>query len=139
MRTRDFSAAPPLARAGAMITVVPPGGGYGEAASPRWLHQVRGCVRRAPGLVRREWLQRPGIPRGVRACGVVAFFDEAAHAEQALAALHEAGIAFQVQVHLAHPKGYSNGVWRAEGNEMAHIERFSRLEGETRPPLVADP
>lgn len=132
MRTRDFSAAPPLARAAAMLTLVPPGGGYAEAASPRWLLQVRRRLGRAPGLVRREWL-RPGP----RPAGVVAFFGEVGQAEEALAALHEAGVAFQVQLHEAHPKGYSNGIWRAEGNQMAHIERFSRLEGETRPPRVA--
>lgn len=132
MRTRDFSAAPPLARAAAMLTLVPPGGGYAAAASPRWLLRVRRRVGGVPGLVRREWL-RPGP----RPAGLVAFFEEVAQAEAALAAVDAAGIAVQAQLHEAHPKGYSNGVWRAEGNEMDHIERFSRLEGETRPPRVA--
>ena len=132
MRTRDFTAAPPLARARAMVTVVPPGGGYAAAASPRWLLRVRRRLGTAPGLVRREWL-RPGP----RPAGMVAFFEQVAQAEEAVAALQSAGIAVQVQLHEAHPKGYSNGVWRAEGHQMEHIERFSRLEGETRPPRVA--
>ncbi|MFX0539856.1 hypothetical protein ACQBAT_14540 [Ornithinimicrobium sp. Y1847] len=133
MRTRDFSSAPPLARAAAMLTVVPPGGGYAVAASPRWLLRVRGRLRSSPGVVRLEWL-RPGP----RPAGLVAFFEDAASAERAMAAVMAKAADSEVHLHVAHPKGYSNGVWRAEGNQMAHIERFSRLEGETRPPLVAD-
>jgi hypothetical protein len=36
------------------------------------------------------------------------------------------------------PDGYSSGVWRAESpHEMKAIERFTHLEGENEPPLVA--
>jgi len=32
--------------------------------------------------------------------------------------------------------GYSNGIWRAEGNAMAHIETFTPLSSETAGPPV---
>ena len=133
MRTRDFSAAPALARAEAMLTLMPHGGDYRVAASPRWLLQVRGQLRSAPGLVRREWL-RPGP----RPTGVVAFFDEPAQAQSLLAALEQAGVGVTAQLHVAHPTGYSNGSWRVESSEMTHIEHFSRLPGEGQPPRVAE-
>ena len=64
MRTRDFSAAPPLARASVMLTVQPSSG----AASGDWLRSVAAAVG-GPGLVRREWLRQ-----GVRRSGVIGWY-----------------------------------------------------------------
>ncbi|ANS79675.1 hypothetical protein SGUI_2279 [Serinicoccus hydrothermalis] len=127
MRTRDFSQAPPVAQASAMLTVAPASG----RASPRWLARAARAVRRAEGLVRREWLLD-----GARPAGVVAWF---ATPEQARAARHTLQRAVgecDVQEHHAHPDGYSNGVWRAEDHLMRHIERFTPVGAEEVGPTV---
>ena len=42
-----------------------------------------------------------------------------------------------IRVYEASPHGYSNGVWRAEGDVMATIEHFTPVRGETQgPPVV---
>ena len=127
MRTRDFSHAPPVAQASAMLTLAPASG----RASPRWLAGAARAVRRAEGLVRREWLLD-----GARPAGVVAWF---ASPEQAAAARHTVERAVgrcDVQEHHAHPDGYSNGVWRAEDHLMRHIERFTPIGAEEVGPTV---
>ncbi|MCU1482947.1 MAG: hypothetical protein JWQ19_3733 [Subtercola sp.] len=73
--------------------------------------------------------------------GAIVFFDTVAHAE----AYRDEVATFTGTTRLlvAEPSGYSNGVWRAEGNVMAHIEHFTPTSVEsargTTPPLVATP
>jgi hypothetical protein len=38
-----------------------------------------------------------------------------------------------IRLYAAEPDGYSNGIWRAEGNEMAHITTFTPLSSERGP------
>ena len=126
MRTRDFSAAPPLAQAAVMITVEPARG----RASGAWLRSVARALEDADP-VRREWLRA-----GVRRTGVIAWYvDTAAGADARRRVQDVAGCV--VQVHEANPDGYSNGVWRAEDGRMAHVERFTPVgREEVGPPVV---
>lgn len=126
MRTRDFSAAPPLARAAVMLTVEP---GRGRA-SAGWLRRVSRALH-DPAPVRREWLRD-----GARRAGVIAWYADAAAATDARRRVQRVeGVV--VQVHEAHPDGYSNGVWRAEDGQMAHVERFTPVGAEQEgPPVV---
>ncbi len=126
MRTRDFSAAPPLARAKVMITVEPRDG----RSTPRWRRRAVEAVQ-GDGLVRREWLRA-----GVRRVGVIAWYADQAAAQAAIRRV-QVGPGGLVQVHDAEPDGYSNGVWRAEDGVMAHIERFSPIGAEGVGPTVA--
>jgi hypothetical protein len=42
-----------------------------------------------------------------------------------------------IRLYAAEPAGYSNGVWRAEGDELAHVSHFTRLSHEeSGPPVV---
>ncbi len=41
-----------------------------------------------------------------------------------------------IRLYNAEPEGYSNGVWRAEGATMAHIETWTPLSTETTGPQV---
>jgi hypothetical protein len=124
MRTADFSAAPALARAEALVVT-------DRARS----------ARGAAGLVRqRRFAERAAGPDGrvVRRRGVLAFFASGADADRFVASLDaDGGFA---HVYGAEPEGYSNGVWRAEDGRMATVERFTPLSGERRrgaePPLV---
>ncbi|WP_298887199.1 hypothetical protein [uncultured Serinicoccus sp.] len=126
MRTRDFSAAPPLAQAAVMLTVEPAQG----RASGAWLRSVTRALEEA-GPVRCEWLRE-----GVRRTGVIAWYADAAAAEDALQRVQDAA-GVVVQVHEADPDGYSNGVWRAEDGRMAHVERFTPVgREEVGPPVV---
>ena len=125
MRTRDFSAAPALAGAEALVVT----------------DRAR-TARGAAGVVRqRRFAERATGPDGgpVRRRGVLAFFASRADADRFVAGLGPGG-GF-AHVYAAEPEGYSNGVWRAEDGRMAPVERFTALSGERRrgvePPLVA--
>jgi hypothetical protein len=41
-----------------------------------------------------------------------------------------------IRLYEARPQGYSSGTWRAEGNVMRAIDRFTPLPGEKQAPLV---
>jgi hypothetical protein len=41
-----------------------------------------------------------------------------------------------IRLYEARPQGYSSGIWRAEGNVMRAIDRFTPLQGEKQAPLV---
>lgn len=133
MRTHDFSRAPALARAEALVVT----------------DRAR-TARGAAGLVRqRRFAERVADPAGRRARrrGVLAFFATTADAERFVAGLPVAdgsadGFAHGfAHVYAAEAEGYSNGVWRAEDRDMAPVERFTALSGErargVQPPLVA--
>ncbi|GAB95555.1 hypothetical protein BJY21_001093 [Kineosphaera limosa] len=150
MRTTDFSAAPRLAQAEAMLA-----GGQRYAsvrmlasALPRWRRLI-GDLRRAPGYcAHRLYVERP------RTVGLLAWFDTTEELQHALqGSEHEwfthnsvgsaaAGAASRgvterfMRIFAADPHGYSNGVWRAEDQRMAHEERFTPLSTERQAPKV---
>lgn len=166
MRTTDFSRAPRQARAAAMVvaeaaeladapaTPDAPGaktsgtsGTSGASADVRraarsWARRARRTSATVDGAVWQTAYRLRG-PELVR--GVIAYLETA---EQALA-LAEAlaadgrGATVRTRVLVAEDSGYSNGVWRAEGPTMAHVERFTpvtrEVERGVEPPLVADP
>ena len=127
MRTVDFSKAPLQAQAGAMVVV--------EAGRSEGVHVSPGVIarraRRSEGFV---WLARI---RRRRRHGVITCFRTRDQAEAFVAGL-DAG--WSTRVLVAEQSGYSNGVWRAEGDVMAHIERFTpttaEREGHREPPVV---
>ncbi|MEF2977051.1 hypothetical protein [Subtercola sp. YIM 133946] len=145
MRTSDFSKAPKQGRAAAVVIVefgssAGPGGErrgpVGLPVDATGLAQVRTVpskVSAAPGYVWHKTFRRRGVP------GVLVFFASVASAEAFVARTSAA--AGSVQLLHAEPTGYSNGVWRAEGNVMAHIEHFTPTSSEASrrrtPPLVA--
>ena len=43
-----------------------------------------------------------------------------------------------IRLWVAEPDGYTNGIWRAEGNVMAHIETYSPIRGDRGPQRVDD-
>ncbi|UFS59102.1 hypothetical protein [Subtercola endophyticus] len=163
MRTTDFSKAPKQAGARALVVVE-----FGAAAGARsgvlvgraarenreqdgnsgvfgmntgtpWFSRqsakASGEIPSAPGYVWHKTFWRG--PKH----GAIVFFDTVANAE----AYRDAASSFSESTRLlvAEPSGYSNGVWRAEGNVMAHIEHFTPTSVEaargTTPPLVATP
>ena len=132
MRSRDFSRAPVQARAEALVVLERPGGDLA------WARRARRAVRAADGHVWSTGVQaRDADGRGVR--GLVACFTTPAQADAFTAGADPARD--RTRTFRAAPDGYTNGVWRAEGDVMAHVERFSPLSAETSrgrtPPLVA--
>ncbi|QWT24180.1 hypothetical protein KPL76_01740 [Subtercola sp. PAMC28395] len=154
MRTTDFSKAPVQARAGAIL-VAEQVRGSGE--SP---HSVARRARVERGFVWHKRFRRGG-PGGDRRVGVIVCFETAADAESFAATLNRPPRAtftanssplelrppvkegWIARVLNAEPSGYSNGVWRAEANVMAHIEHFTPTSVEqahgATPPRVATP
>lgn len=172
MRTTDFSRAPRQARAAAMVVAeaaeladapdapdVPDArtsGGSGTSgtsgtsgasadvrrAARSWARRARRTSATVDGAVWQTAYRLRG-PEQVR--GVVAYLETAAQAlalAEALAA-DGRGATVRTRVLVAEESGYSNGVWRAEGPTMAHVERFTpvtrEVERGVEPPLVADP
>lgn len=144
MRTDDFSRAPRIARAGAMFV------GVTRCAGPlAWARHVAhhrttvAALRRDGGCcAHRTFWQAPWT------VGVVGWFDTmddllrlartGAHRGLEDWALGRPGATGGwVRVYEAGPHGYSNGVWRAEGDVMATIEHFTPVRRETQgPPVV---
>lgn len=155
MRTTDFSRAPRQARAAAMVVAEvaevagaseesrPKGSGAeGRRAASAWARRARRTAATVDGAV---WQTAYRLRRPQPARGVVAYLetqDQAAALAEALAA-DAAGLTVRTRVLVAEESGYSNGVWRAEGPSMAHVERFTPVSREVErgvePPLVADP
>lgn len=172
MRTTDFSRAPRQARAAAMVVAEvaeapeladspdspdAPGarasGGSGSSGSSGTSADVRRAAfswarraRRTAATVDGAVCQRAYRLRGPeRVRGVIAYLETAAQAlalAEALAA-DGRGATVRTRVLVAEESGYSNGVWRAEGRTMSHVERFTpvtrEVERGVEPPLVADP
>jgi len=157
MRTTDFSRAPRQARAAAMVVAEVAGssdapgartsGGSGTSVDVRraafsWARRARRTSATVDGAVWQTAYRLRG-PELVR--GVIAYLETA---EQALAlagalAADGRGATVRTRVLVAEESGYSNGVWRAEGPTMSHVERFTpvtrEVERGVEPPLVADP
>ncbi|RFA12429.1 hypothetical protein B7R22_14955 [Subtercola boreus] len=147
MRTTDFSRAPKQGRAQAMVvveTALRPHAPHGAARASKAIAaspaEIAAELRRAPGHIWSKRFTRRGISAGVVAC-----FATPGDAVAATDALRRAvlGAATSMTVLVADPNGYSNGVWRAEGNVMAHIPTFTPTSVEagrgTPGPPVARP
>lgn len=132
MRTTDFSSAPVQARAEAMVVLEHAG------ATRAWARGVRALAARTDGFV---WSTGYRLRRPLRARGVIVYVSDEAAAQRLVATLRAATETTRVRVLTAETAGYSNGVWRAEGPQMAHIERFTpvtrEVERGVEPPLVA--
>ena len=169
MRTTDFSRAPRQARAAAMVVAEvaeiaepsdspdshdapdsrdAPGartsGGSADVrrAARSWVRRARRTSATVDGAV---WQTGYRLRRPERVRGVIAYLETTAQAlalAEALAA-DGRGATVRTRVLVAEESGYSNGVWRAEGPTMAHVERFTpvtrEVERGVEPPLVADP
>lgn len=138
MRTSDFSRAPRQARAEAMVVVEAAGAGRG------WARRARRAAARADGVVWQRGYSLRGAHGAHGARGVVAFLGCHAQARALADSVAKPGeVPVRTRVLVAEAAGYSNGVWRAEGSQMAHIERFTPTSRETGhgvvPPRVADP
>lgn len=145
MRTTDFSAAPPQARGEAMFI------GATHYSGPRsllslarpWLRMVRTMKRMEGYRWHKVYLQGPFT------LGTIAVFaDREALMRFARTTAHRDlmcwmtdrgdrnGTAGFIRLFDAQPGGYSNGEWRAEGREMAHIEEFTPIGREESGPPV---
>ena len=132
MRTSDFSSAPAQARAEAMVVVERSG------ASVAWARTARSLAAGSDGFV---WATRYRLRHPYRARGVIAYLADEAAAHRLADTLRATTGPTRLRVLTAETAGYSNGVWRAEGPQMAHIERFTPVTREVdrgiEPPLVA--
>jgi hypothetical protein len=144
MRTRDFSQAPTQAQAGAMFI------GATRYRSPLailrllpvWFRMVRDLRRMSGYRWHKVYWEFPFT------LGTIAFFaDRDAMLRFARSRYHRRLMMWVtdgtrnatggfIRLYAADPDGYSNGVWRAEANEMAHIPTFSPLTTEQTGPAV---
>ena len=134
MRTREFSAAPPLAQAGAMFV------GAARYRGPRsivtlsrtWFRMVRQMKRMQGYRWHKVYNEFPFT------LGTIAFFsDRDALLTFARSRRHRDLMCWvtdhgtrnatggYIRLYTAEPDGYSNGVWRAEGPTIAHIPAFT--------------
>src|SRR5512139_2785160 len=144
MRTRDFSRAPAQADAGAMFI------GATRYRSPlailrlvpAWLRMVRDLRRMSGYRWHTVYWEFPFT------LGTIAFFaDRDAMLRFARSRQHRRLMVWvtdgdrnatggYIRLYTAEPDGYSNGVWRAESTEMAHIPTFTPLGSERTGPAV---
>lgn len=143
MRTDDFSLAPRIAQAGAMFV-----GGTRYTSPLAWLRHARRYramirqMKRFRGYcAHRTYWQPPWT------LGTIAWFETMDDLMLfARTGLHRELMDWVVdrrnatggwiRVYGASPHGYSNGVWRAEGDVMANIEHFTPVRAETQGPPV---
>lgn len=146
MRTADFSRAPRIAQAGVMFV-----GGTrytGPLAWARHARRYRAMIRdmqRFRGYcAHRTYWQPPWT------LGTIAWFESmddlllfartGTHRELMGWVVGEDrrhATGGWIRLYEASPHGYSNGVWRAEGDEMGTIEHFTPMRAETQgPPVV---
>ncbi|MFG2046606.1 DUF4188 domain-containing protein [Micromonospora sp. NPDC048935] len=145
MRTTDFSAAPAVGQATAMFV------GATRYRGPRsiltltrtWFRMVR-QMRRMDGY---RW--HTVYYRFPFTLGTIAFFSDrdalltfarSRHHRDLMCWVTDHGTknatGGYIRLYNAEPEGYSNGVWRAEGDGMAHIPTFTPLSRETSGPPV---
>jgi hypothetical protein len=145
MRTTDFSAAPPVGQATAMFV------GATRYRGPRsiltltrtWYKMVR-QMRRMDGY---RW--HTVYYRFPFTLGTIAFFSDrdalltfarSRHHRDLMCWVTDHGTknatGGYIRLYNAEPGGYSNGIWRAEGDGMAHIPTFTPLSRETSGPPV---
>jgi hypothetical protein len=145
MRTSDFSKAPPQAQATAMFV------GATRYRSPlsiltlslTWFRMVRD-MKRMRGYCWHKVYWEPPLT-----LGTIAFFSDRDALLRFARSRHHRKLMVWVtdgtknatggyiRLYGAEPEGYSNGMWRAEGNRMAHIPTFTPLSSEDHgPPVV---
>lgn len=143
MRTTDFSHAPALGRATAEFVGGTHFSGFLAFIGlfKRWRPMVR-RLKSSPGYCGHHvWYRFPYT------WGTIAFFsDRTALLTFARSPEHTEMIRWVmtpgnarggfIRLYEALPQGYSSGIWRAEGNVMRAIDRFTPLEGEVEGPLV---
>lgn len=147
MRTDDFSRAPRLAQAGAMFTGATRYNGIRAWLTlwATWRKLVR-RMRQQPGYCwHTVYWERPFT------LGTIAYFETREDLlEIARSPEHRRLMRWitdgtrnatggYIRLFYADPHGYSNGIWRAEGNVMGHIETYSPLPGDDGPQRVDDP
>ena len=145
MRTTDFSRAPRIGQATAQFV------GATKFAGPlsfiplarKWFPMVRRMKRSPAYRGHVIWYRFPFT------LGTIAFFaDREALLRFARCPEHAALMRWVmepgnarggfIRIYEALPHDYSSGVWRAEGNVMQAIDRFTPLPGEVEPPRVDD-
>lgn len=138
MRTTDFSKAPPQGQATAMFVGATRYRGPLSilALAPAYARMVRDMKRMRGYRWHKVYWKFPFT------LGTIAFFDDrdalllfarSRHHRELMrwvtdGTKHATG-GF-IRLYGAEPEGYSNGVWRAEDGEMAHIETFTPLSTE---------
>jgi hypothetical protein len=148
MRTTDFSKAPQLAQATAMFVGATRYRGPHSIVvlSFTWFRMIRQLKRLQGYCWHRVYWEWPFT------LGTIAFFsDRDSMLKFARSKYHRQlmcwitdhgtrnGTGGYIRLYTADQGGYTNGVWRAEENIMAHIERFSPLPVETAGPAVHRP
>ncbi|MEW2353322.1 DUF4188 domain-containing protein [Spirillospora sp. NPDC029432] len=147
MRTTDFSKAPPQGQATAMFV------GATRYRGPisiitlsfTWYRMVRDMKRMRGYCWHKVYWEFPFT------LGTLAFFtDRDALLQFARSRYHRKLMVWvtngkknatggYIRLYNAEPEGYSNGVWRAEGDVMAHIPEFTALSREEKgPPVVRE-
>lgn len=145
MRTTDFSLAPPQARADAMFI------GATRYTGPlaiwrlsrTWFKLVRDMKRMDGYRWHKVWWEAPFT------LGTIAFFADrdamlafarSRHHRELMCWVTDTGTKHAtggwIRLFTAEESGYSNGVWRAEGNVMRHVDAFTPLTHETTGPPV---
>lgn len=146
MRTSDFSRAPAPAQAGSLFVGATRYRGPLALARllPRWLRMVRDLKRVRGYCWHRVYWEFPFT------LGTIAFFTDrdamlrfarTRHHRELMQWVTDPGrrnaTGGYIRLYTAEPAGYSNGVWRAEGDELAHIPHFTPLSQEPAgPPVV---
>lgn len=148
MRTTDFSAAPPLAQATAMFVGATRYRGLRSiiVLTKTWFRMVSQMKRMEGYCWHRVYWQFPFT------LGTIAYFrDRDALLRFARSKYHRQLMCWitdhgtrnatggYIRLYNAEESGYSNGIWRAEGDPMAHIETFTPLTRETEGPPVHRP
>ncbi|MGW0246757.1 hypothetical protein ACWDYH_08965 [Nocardia goodfellowii] len=145
MRTTDFSKTPPQGQASAMFI------GATRYRGPRsiltltrtWVRMVRDMRRMRGYRWHKVYYEFPFT------LGTIAFFEDRdallsfarskRHRELMVWVTDDTNNATGgfIRLYYADPAGYSNGIWRAEGNQMGHIPTFTPLSTEQAgPPVV---
>lgn len=144
MRTTDFSKAPPVAQADAMfVGATRYRGPFSIFRVMRVWRKLIRSLKHSPGY---NWhtiyYEFPFT------LGTIAFFDTREnlirfartpeHHDLMIWVTNDKRHATggYIRIYEALPHGYTNGVWRAESNEMRHIEKFTAIDNETEGPLV---
>lgn len=144
MRTQDFSRAPDIAQAGAMFA-----GGTRYTGPAAWARHARryrtmvGEMKRMPGYRGHHTYWQPPFT-----LGTIAWFDTMDDLLRfARTGTHRELMDWVVdgtrnatggwiRVYTAEVSGYTNGVWRAEDQQMRNIETFTPVGTETTGPPV---
>lgn len=145
MRTADFSAAPPVGQATAMFV-----GATRYRGVRSILHLTRTWFRMVAQMKRmRGYCWHTVYYEFPFTLGTIAFFRDrdalltfarSRHHRDLMCWVSDSGTknatGGYIRLYTAEPDGYSNGIWRAEGNTMGHIPTFTALSREPEGPPV---